>query len=391
MTCTHAAMIRQQLIDMNFHYDSVIMEESGQILDIESFIPCTLQSSSVDTTTTTSNSNNTSIHELQRLVMIGDHYQLPPIVKHVVLAKYNHFEQSLFSRFIHLSVPYILLHAQGRARVELSAIYAHHYKQISSVPTIPTTTNITANHNILSLQNLNIVDASSKHCLPVYKYGNAGFANTFQIINVEDFQGRGETCPTPYYYQNLGEAEYIVAVYQYMRLIGYPKDKITILTTYNGQKALLLEILSVRCEKNNLFGMPTVSTVDQYQGQQNDYILLSLVRTTSVGYLRDIRRCIVAMSRAKLGLYIFGRVSLYQSCLDISSIFNYICNTNSSSLFELKLIANELYPCQRTICKDENGVIASNIVNVKDVVSMGILVYQMVQLVLQQPSQLQHV
>ena len=39
-----------------------------------------------------------------------------------------------------------------------------------------------------------------------------------------------------------------------------------------------------------------ISTVDRFQGQQNDYILLSLVRTRSVGHLRDVRRLIVAVS-----------------------------------------------------------------------------------------------
>lgn len=47
--------------------------------------------------------------------------------------------------------------------------------------------------------------------------------------------------------------------------------------------------------------------MDKYQGAQNDYILLSLVRTRTVGHLRDVRRLVVAMSRARLGLYIFGR------------------------------------------------------------------------------------
>ena len=47
--------------------------------------------------------------------------------------------------------------------------------------------------------------------------------------------------------------------------------------------------------------------MDKYQGSQNDYILLSLVRTKSVGFMRDVRRLIVAMSRARLGLYVFCR------------------------------------------------------------------------------------
>ena len=40
------------------------------------------------------------------------------------------------------------------------------------------------------------------------------------MINVEDFNGYGETQPIPYFYQNLGEAEHCVALYMYMRLIG---------------------------------------------------------------------------------------------------------------------------------------------------------------------------
>lgn len=69
-----------------------------------------------------------------------------------------------------------------------------------------------------------------------------------------------------------------VALYQYMRLCGYPAEKISILTTYNGQKHLIRDVLTARCS-HPIFGFPAaVATVDKYQGQQNDYILLSLVR-----------------------------------------------------------------------------------------------------------------
>ncbi len=57
--------------------------------------------------------------------------------------------------------------------------------------------------------------------------------------------------------------------------------------------------------------------MDKYQGQQNDYILLSLVRTRAVGHIRDVRRLVVAMSRARLGLYIFGRRSLFANCYEL--------------------------------------------------------------------------
>ena len=60
-----------------------------------------------------------------------------------------------------------------------------------------------------------------------------------------------------------------------------------------------------------------VTTVDKYQGQQNEYVLLSLVRTRAVGHVRDVRRLVVAMSRARLGLYVFGRLPLFANCYEL--------------------------------------------------------------------------
>ena len=64
--------------------------------------------------------------------------------------------------------------------------------------------------------------------------------------------------------------------------------------------------------------------MDKYQGQQNDYILLSLVRTKAVGHLRDVRRLVVAMSRARLGLYVFARVALFQNCFELTPAFGVV-------------------------------------------------------------------
>jgi hypothetical protein len=43
MTCTHAALKRREFLDIGFKYDNLLMEESAQILEIESFIPMLLQ------------------------------------------------------------------------------------------------------------------------------------------------------------------------------------------------------------------------------------------------------------------------------------------------------------------------------------------------------------
>lgn len=45
-------------------------------------------------------------------------------------------------------------------------------------------------------------------------------------------------------------------MFQFMRLMGYPASKISILTTYNGQKALLRDVIERRCANNPLFGRP---------------------------------------------------------------------------------------------------------------------------------------
>ena len=66
--------------------------------------------------------------------------------------------------------------------------------------------------------------------------------------------------------------------------------------------------------------------MDRYQGSQNDYVILSLVRTRHVGHLRDVRRLVVAMSRARLGLYVLARVSLFSKCRELTPAFTLVSN-----------------------------------------------------------------
>lgn len=93
---------------------------------------------------------------------------------------------------------------------------------------------------------------------PSFQLANPGFRWEYQLIDVGDFQGVGESAPSLHFIQNLGEAEYVVAMYMYMRLLGYPAERITILTTYQGQKALLTDVATSRCANHPYFGMPAV-------------------------------------------------------------------------------------------------------------------------------------
>lgn len=82
---------------------------------------------------------------------------------------------------------------------------------------------------------------------------------------------------------------------------------------------------------------------------------------------RDVRRLVVAMSRARLGLYIFGRVNLFErsvqredrdfihriliidcSCFELTPAFNIL----TKRPVKLYLLPNETYPSVREVCSN---------------------------------------
>ena len=87
---------------------------------------------------------------------------------------------------------------------------------------------------------------------------------------------------------------------------GVLPSSITVLTPYKGQ---LLEL------RRWFSGLPGVDlqTVDRFQGDENDIILLSLVRTQALTeFIRRQDRMVVALSRARFAMYIFGNARLLE-------------------------------------------------------------------------------
>ena len=233
MTSTHAAMRRQEIADLGFHYDNVVMEEAAQITEIENFIPLALQKP------------QDGELPLQRIVLVGDHLQNAPIIQNLAFRQYANLEQSLFLRLVRLGAPTITLDQQGRARPSIASLYQWRYPSLSSLPLVTQS--------------------------PEFLVANAGFRYDYQFIDVPDYKGKGEAEPTPHFIQNLGEAEYAAAIFMYMRLLGYPAKRISILAMYAGQRALIKDVLTHRCKGNRLFGLPKhIGTVDKFQGEQND-------------------------------------------------------------------------------------------------------------------------
>lgn len=96
-------------------------------------------------------------------------------------------------------------------------------------------------------------------------------------------------------------------------------------------------------------------------------ILLSLVRTKNVGHIRDVRRLVVALSRARLGLYVFCRKRLFENSYELTPAFRLLLQRP----VKLALKVNEEYPAQRKV--DDTG----SVKEIDDLKAMGQLVYQM--------------
>ena len=111
------------------------------------------------------------------------------------------------------------------------------------------------------------------------------------------------------------EAELTVKVLQqYFEKIGkerilYEKLDVGLISPYRGQVRLLRQLI-----KKNAFFKPfrhliTINTVDGFQGQERDIIVISMVRSNEdgqMGFLRDLRRMNVAITRARMKLILIG-------------------------------------------------------------------------------------
>ena len=139
-------------------------------------------------------------------------------------------------------------------------------------------------------------------------------------------EGRGEATPSPLEESwgeassgtsrvNEAEAVYTLQVLRdYIERIGkdrmlYERLDIGLISPYKGQVQLLRQLI-----KRDAFWKPfrhllTVNTVDGFQGQERDIIVISMVRSNDngeVGFLRDLRRMNVAITRARMKLIIVG-------------------------------------------------------------------------------------
>lgn len=104
---------------------------------------------------------------------------------------------------------------------------------------------------------------------------------------------------------NLGEANTVVEIVRSIDRQSDP-ERIRVITFYKAQVALIRKQLRL-----GGFSDVLVATVDSSQGCEADIVLISFVRSRTLGFIRDDRRMNVALTRARYQLVCIGNVERY--------------------------------------------------------------------------------
>ena len=254
-------------------FGTVFIDEAAQALEAACWIP---------------------IRRASRVIFAGDHCQLPPTVKSLEALK-GGLGITLMERIVKNKPECVsLLQVQYRMNDEImqfSSDYFYH-GQMKSAPEVA--------HRLIHEGDAPILwfDTSA---INLGEDERQDFREQF----IGESFGR----------VNKGEADLTLSLLQiYFMRIGKQRildDRIDvgIISPYRAQ----VQYLKRQIKKRNFFKpfrhLISVNTVDGFQGQERDVILISLVRANDkgqIGFLRDLRRMNVAITRARMKLFILG-------------------------------------------------------------------------------------
>ncbi|CAN5599859.1 hypothetical protein BH11BAC5_BH11BAC5_37030 [soil metagenome] len=198
----------------------------------------------------------------EKFVLAGDHLQLPPTILSNEAARLG-LNQSILEKCIATVGNIYLLNVQYRMKESIAGFSSHYfYNGLLN----------TAAHLINTGTHISFIDTAG-----------SGF-NEVQGNNGMSLQNEGELKIT----QKLLESEVL------------PPERTAFISPYNGQVAAAKELLPAAMR---------ISTIDSFQGQEKEIIILSLVRSNDdgdIGFLKDYRRMNVAITRAKEQLFVIG-------------------------------------------------------------------------------------
>ncbi|KAF6831007.1 dead box helicase [Colletotrichum musicola] len=235
---------------------------------------------------------------LKQMILVGDHMQLAPHADVLELGRppYN-LNVSLFQRLIEGGLEFSSLQIQRRMAPDIRGLLNAWYPSL-------------ADHECTHGQDF--VPGMGSQRLLWFDHKHPESANRYSSK------------------VNAFEAEMIVGLYKHLVCQGTKPSEITLLAFYSGQRAYIEGILrrNHTCapvpDRDNGdsdgFSGPEVQTIDGYQGKENEVVLISVTRSPDdrrkpdAGFLKDLRRVIVALSRSRRLLVIFGNAqNLIQS------------------------------------------------------------------------------
>ena len=233
----------------------VLIEEAAEVIESSVTVAC--------------------FESLQHLILVGDHKQLKGscAVKALMGHPFN-LDVSMFERLVLNEIPFITLQEQRRMLPEMRKLLEPIYGELKDHPSV-----------------------NNRPKIP-----GMGDVNLFFFTH--DWPENSDSLVSKL---NEVEAQMVVEFFVYLVLNGVSPHNITVLTFYNGQRKKLLKLLREHPFLDEFY--VKVVTVDSYQGEEDDIVLLSLVRssnTGNIGFLATENRTCVSLSRAKQGLYIFG-------------------------------------------------------------------------------------
>ena len=225
----------------------------------------------------------------ERLILAGDHFQLPPVVKSHE-AKSGGLDVTVLDRVVKNETAVALLNKQYRMNEVIMGFSNRWFygNELKSDETVATHTLVNEEGSFLN-QSLEFIDTAG--C----GYDEIQNPETLSYSNPEE--GR-------IVYKYLNELLEVYGTYP-----SYPSLEIGVISPYREQREWLQEQLHEQPFMEQPHHQVQVKTIDGFQGEERDVIVISLVRSNDrgdIGFLSDLRRMNVAITRARKKLVLVG-------------------------------------------------------------------------------------
>ena len=253
-----------------------------------------------------------AIRRASRVILAGDHCQLPPTVKSIAALR-GGLGKTLMERIVENKPEVVtLLKVQYRMNEEIMRFSSDWFYggQVEAAPQIKY-------RGILDYDNPMVWIDTSDDTMTAASGSTASEGNQTSVPSVEDKEAsfHEQFVGSSFGRINKGEAELTLKTLKdYFTKIGRQRvlDEridVGIISPYRAQVQYLRSLIKKREFFKPYRSLVSVNTVDGFQGQERDVILISLVRSNEegqIGFLRDLRRMNVAITRARMKLIILG-------------------------------------------------------------------------------------